>query len=199
MKSVGGYLFPAADQHCAPAVLEEYKSVDEALKFVKERNVCVQAGGNVGVWADYLAQKFGEVWTFEPDLENYLCLIRNVGSGVFPFWAALGHKPMSVSMNREPANAGAHSVNLNGGRVPVLTVDELELTDCNLMALDCEGYEPFVIEGARETIKRFKPVLMIEDKDISRHYGKREGWPEREIAGYKLAAKTRRDVILIPE
>lgn len=200
MKSYGGFLWPIGDRHAAKVLLNEVRGLDVAMEYVRGRDVCVQAGGNVGVWPAYLAKTFAEVWTFEPDLANYLCLLRNIPSGVYPFLAALGHKPMGVSMELSPDNVGAHSLDImHPGRTPVLTIDELELQACDLIVLDCEGFEPLIVDGAADTIRKFKPVLMIEDKDLSRHYGKRQGWPERDIAGYRVVAKYRNDLILAPE
>lgn len=80
----------------------------------------------------------------------------------------------------------------------MVTIDSLDLPGCDLIVLDTEGTEPLAIDGAMQTIEKFKPVLMIEDRDISRHYGYREGW-WKEIKGYKLADRAHRDVILVHE
>jgi FkbM family methyltransferase len=199
MKLEGGFWFPASDKHCYKAALSEYSSVDVAVEFVKQKKLCIQAGGNCGVWAKYLATQFEEVWTFEPDLENYLCLIRNVPNNVFRFFAGLGHKRMTAGIDRIADNCGAHQINMNGGDVQILAIDDLELSACDLIVLDIEGMEPLALEGAKKTIERLTPVLMIEDRDISRRYGFRQGWPEQKIPGYRLAAKTARDVIMVPE
>lgn len=199
MKQVNGFWFPDSDSKCSRVIFEECESADLAVGFCKSTNVCIQAGGNVGVWAAHLAKTFEEVWTFEPDFENYICLTRNVPTNVFRFMAGLGHKNMTVDLDRVDDNCGAHQVNLNGGTIPLMTIDDLGLKACDLIILDIEGMEPLAIEGARKTIAEFMPVLMIEDRDISRRYGHRQGWPEKEIPGYRVAAKTRRDVILIPE
>jgi hypothetical protein len=54
-------------------------------------------------------------------------------------------------------------VHVNGtGFIPTIILDNLNLTDCNLIQLDVEGYEFNALLGAIETIKKFKPVLCIE-------------------------------------
>ena len=48
-------------------------------------------------------------------------------------------------------------------RVPVVTVDSLRLARCNLIKIDVEGMEQSVIEGATETLAKFKPLLYVEN------------------------------------
>jgi len=51
----------------------------------------------------------------------------------------------------------------DGERVPLLTVDSLNLPACHLIKIDVEGMESDVIAGAEETIRRFRPVLYLEN------------------------------------
>lgn len=199
MKKVNGYWFPLSDTQCHPR-MGECADADLAIEHILGlKKVCVQAGGNVGVWASYLAKTFEKVWTFEPDFENYHCLLKNIPPNVVHFFAGLGHKQSLIGLDRTPDNCGAHQTILAGGNIPLMTIDDLDLEHCDLICLDIEGMEPLALEGAKETIKRFKPVLMIEDKDISRRYGFRRGWTEREILGYRVAGHAHNDVILVPE
>ena len=47
--------------------------------------------------------------------------------------------------------------------VPVVTLDtELAHTRVSLMKIDCEGYELKILQGAREILRRDRPVLLIE-------------------------------------
>jgi FkbM family methyltransferase len=52
-------------------------------------------------------------------------------------------------------------------RVPVRPLDELELPRVDILKIDVEGMELDVIAGADATIRRCRPVLMVEnDRDI---------------------------------
>ncbi|HSK24193.1 MAG TPA: FkbM family methyltransferase [Egicoccus sp.] len=59
-------------------------------------------------------------------------------------------------------------------RVDVFTldsvVDEAGLDRIDVIKIDVEGYEPAVLRGAEQTIRRFRPILLIEIED--RHLGK---------------------------
>jgi len=45
----------------------------------------------------------------------------------------------------------------------MIALDSLALTDIDLIELDLEGYEYDALLGAKETIERNKPVLIIEN------------------------------------
>jgi hypothetical protein len=46
--------------------------------------------------------------------------------------------------------------------IPMITIDSLGLDDIDLMQLDLEGFEYDALVGARETIERCKPVIIVE-------------------------------------
>ena len=60
-----------------------------------------------------------------------------------------------------PSDSGAYFVNGNGN-IPTLLIDDLNLTECDLIMLDVEGYELHALNGAIETIKKYGPVICVE-------------------------------------
>lgn len=54
------------------------------------------------------------------------------------------------------------SVGTDTHRVPVITLDSLELTDVAAIKLDAEGAEEAILRGAGETLRRCRPILSIE-------------------------------------
>lgn len=199
----GGFLWPADDAWCSKVIFDEVGDIDNALKYVAKRDVAVQAGGNVGVWAAHLAETFGAVYTFEPCAENYECLTRNVPANVIHERAALGDVPGKAGLELVPGNAGAHYLKPGDGEIDVVTIDGLCLDACDLLVLDVEGYEPHALHGAAATIGKFRPVVMMEEKGLSQKYygitaGAAERWLKREF-GYVNVGKVRKDVILAPK
>jgi FkbM family methyltransferase len=72
-------------------------------------------------------------------------------------------------INGNEGNVGCHTVSEDGDKhatktsfIPTFTIDQLALDTCDLIQLDCEGYEPNIILGALETIEKFKPVIALE-------------------------------------
>lgn len=197
-----GVWWPADDEWCWKVIHQEVPDVDAAVAYASCRDVAVQAGGNVGVWAAHLAKLFAAVDTVEPVAANYECLTRNVPSNVRHAKAVFGEAPGRIAMNTVSGNAGAHYIAPgSNGSVPVLTIDSLELDACDLICLDVEGYEPLALRGAEQTIRKFRPAILIEEKGLSEQYygiprGTAENWVLGLGLGYSIREKRRADVIL---
>jgi FkbM family methyltransferase len=171
LRKIGPWFFPASDTQCADAVIQQVLLIEaQWLSHVKGRRVCVQAGGNCGLFPSKLAVYFDAVYTAEPDVENFLCLAMNCPSpNVYPFRAAFGAKPGTIGLHRTEGNAGGHYVE-GEGTIPVITIDSLNLPACDLIALDIEGAEFVALQGAVETIGKYHPTLILEDKGHVRRF-----------------------------
>jgi len=131
---------------------------------VKNFGTVVQAGGNCGMYARFYKNYFDKVYTFEPCPKNYYCLWHNCqGEGYYKYNAGLGSEEAMLSIsNGNTTNVGVHKITNTPGDVSIMTVDSLNLDACDLMHLDVEGYEDKVIEGAFQTIDKYKPVVILE-------------------------------------
>lgn len=208
---VRGYQWPARDTDCQAVVFGTVTDMEPALALCKGRHLAVQAGGNCGVWANWLAGHFATVITVEPDADNFECLEVNVARHrhVYPINAALGAEAdfgQSGELVREDRNIGAHYVkpDLSGasGEFVFTSIDYLVAAHVDVpvdyLCLDIEGFELRALHGAIGTIMRWRPVIQVEDKGLSKHYGTQKGDIERWLAkyGYQVAARPHRDVIL---
>lgn len=196
----GGLWWPSKDIECRPSVEGTVDDLRVILAAVRHRRVAVQAGGNVGVWPKALAKEFNAVYTFEPDWLNFRCLSLNVTEpNVVKLQAALGFERGLIDLARDPANCGAHYVD-GKGMVPTLRIDDLGLEACDLIALDVEGYELNALRGAHDTIRKFRPVIVCEDKGLSEKYGSKQGEIETYLNaahGYRIAARVHRDIVFV--
>lgn len=130
-----------------------------------DRKTVVTAGGNMGLHTRAYAEMFEKVYVFEPDLRNFAALVRNCQyENVYFFRAGLGAEPGWGKINPgAETNTGTHRIEAEAqGHLPIMTVDQLGITDLNLLQLDVEGYEHHVIAGAEQTIGRCKPVIVAE-------------------------------------
>ena len=134
-------------------------------KYVDNKNVIIQAGGNAGFYVKKYSELFKKVYTFEPDPISFYCLNLNVTSpNVYKFQACLGSQNQCVNLYNTHATLGHGGSHVIGqGDIPTFKIDNLNLSECNLIHLDIEGYEKFAILGGIETIKRCKPVIVVED------------------------------------
>jgi FkbM family methyltransferase len=201
LKQIGGYWWPETDRECWWASFATVARDMEALRpHMKQTRTCIQAGGNVGIYANHLARIFDLVHTFEPDPKLYECLALNSDANVMFSDAALSSERSQVGFVSVAENVGQSHVT-NGHGCEAVTIDEHNLTDCDLIYLDIEGYEKKALEGAAETIRRCRPVIVIEENGLSERYGvglgETSNWLATEF-NYQIAQITGRDVILTP-
>jgi len=144
------------------------------LKKVKKFDVCVQAGGNLGLYPRLFAEHFKTVFTFEPDPLNFHCLVNNCQKdNIIKIQGALGDEAKMIEIARlNYSNAGLHRVHNPDdpahkpikliGPIPMFTLDSLNLPSCDLLQLDVEEHEYKVLLGAVKTLEKFKPVVCVE-------------------------------------
>lgn len=194
------FLWPASDRIGAPAILMDAENIPKFIRHVDKRRTVVQAGGNVGIYPVHLAEYFDHVLTFEPDPANYACLAQNItkrGGNIAAYHAALGSKNGTCSTETfEEGNVGATMIR-DGAEVPVLTIDDRNIQDCDLIWLDVEGYEEPALIGAAKTIERCKPAVILEVGSHAEKHGLQVGGAIAllERAGYERVAKYGNDVL----
>jgi len=165
---------------------------------VKMRRTCIQAGGNLGMYPRLLSRMFQTVYTFEPDPTNFYVLsLNNPAENVLCFQAALGEKPKMITVDRaSPLNVGETKISADGGPqgyIPTLTIDSFSWENgVDLIFLDVEGYENRVLNGATRTIKKFKPVIIVEAPDEQLIAGLTK-------AGYGPPMRYMNDALFLPQ
>jgi len=195
IEGVNQMLWPTRDFNAFHWPLQDWIRDREAfLKFVKARDVVVQAGGCCGMYPRFYKNHFKEVYTFEPDPTNYYCLERNCGvDGIYHQNVALGSEEKLVSLDAPTApgeenNVGMYTVNENPGTVKMITIDSLGLRKCDLIHFDLEGYEPEALKGAINLIEKCSPVIITE-RACGREF--------LESIGYRAVQRTSMDTIFV--
>jgi FkbM family methyltransferase len=196
-----GIWFVAGEEHWDAICRGSRQIADLALEHCPKRGTAVQAGGNVGLLAWILAKSFAKVVSFEPVQATYRCLEANCAgvANIEHHLAAIGEREGSISMRGVAENRGGFHVD-GDGNIPMTTIDKLGLGACDIIILDVEGYEFPALKGAKQTIERFRPVIILEDKGHSRRYGVAQGEASEWLMGtfgYKIADMTPRDVVLV--
>lgn len=157
-----GWYWPKTDTSCWSFMLAYPNLPKEISEYVSTRDVVVQAGGNCGFYPKQYAELFRTVYTFEPEWLNFYCLNLNVPEpNVIKNQACLGDKHQLVNLAIKEKNRGKNYIN-GVGILPTYCIDNLNLEVCDLIHLDIEGYEYFALRGADKTIKKCRPVIVIE-------------------------------------
>ena len=143
---------------------------------VRSGDIVLDCGANVGVYSRFALQRGASlVVAIEPEPLNVECLRRNLAPEiamgkviVVPegVWSSDGH----FSLTLDPGNAAAHSMTINHGgktiEVPVSRIDSLVqrlgLERVDYIKIDIEGAEREALSGARNTLAKYRPTLMIE-------------------------------------
>lgn len=176
----GWMLYHTADQYIGRSLRKygEYCEGEVALfrQLLSPGDVVVEAGANFGVHTIAMAKMVGPqgaIFAVEPQRLVYQVLTANVAinslDNVITLRAGLGANAGSIRVptldpTRE-SNFGGVSIGGQqaGEEVPLLTLDGMQLPQCRMIKVDVEGMEHEVLEGARETISRLKPVLYVEN------------------------------------
>lgn len=107
----------------------------------------------------------GRVYAFEPNPEAFACLKHNCPAAV-AFDCALGDRVGIVSFFLlEKGNIGASRLSKSEPsewKAIVIKLDSLELKKLDFFKLDVEGYEPYALAGAEDTICRLRPLILTE-------------------------------------
>ena len=159
-------------------LLSEHDWIEEISRdsHVQPGDTVLDCGAHAGVFtAKALARGAAQVVSIEPDPVHVECLRRNfrkeIAEGrivVVPqgVWSREG----KLTLYRDVENSGENSmVEERQGQaieVSVTTIDRLvqtlQLPRVNFIKMDIEGGERHALRGALETLRKFRPRLMIE-------------------------------------
>ncbi len=141
----------AALEHCPP----------------DRRRTMIDAGAHIGLWSYNFAHWFERIEAFEPVADHRECFEKNMPGplpcvlALHPF--ALGEREAMVHIRVNPTSTGDSWVK-GKGDVPMKTIDSFGFEDVDLWKTDAEGYEEFILRGGAETIRRCRPVIVVEQK-----------------------------------
>jgi FkbM family methyltransferase len=141
-------------------------------KHVPNKDTVVQAGGGCGMYPRLLSGMFNNVFTFEPDQQNFYFLNLNCCEpNIRKFNSALGHRPGNVTFySPGTSNRGEGSIGRGDdmdadpvvGNTPFLMVDNFLFQELNLLFLDIENSEFYALKGSINTITKHRPVIICE-------------------------------------
>ncbi|NNM43354.1 MAG: FkbM family methyltransferase [Chlamydiae bacterium] len=141
-------------------------------KYCKPGSHVIDVGAHIGIHSMRMARFVGpegKVSSFEPQPKTVRELImnrrRNGHTNMQIFPVALGNANGSVELSPLlEGNEGGTSIGKGGSGyfAPLRTLDSFQFSDVSLMKVDVELMEDAFLEGAKNTIIRNKPVILIE-------------------------------------
>lgn len=213
MREHYGWHFPDIETHF-PAMLAKNISKGgppeyqlpvrkRSIELCSRRGTALDIGANVGLWSRDLVDNFAKVIAFEPVAEFRECLEKNVrGDNFFISPMALGDQDTQGTMIITEGNTGHSHLDPNSmgqGDVQVVRLDNLNMENVDYIKIDCEGYEYRVLQGAEQTVKHWRPIVVIEQKPhdaYSKEYGQFAAVALLESWGMKKLAQVKDDWIM---
>lgn len=163
----------------ALALYGEYCAAEADMfrQLVRPGDTVVEVGANIGSHSVMLARLCapGRFFAFEPQRRVFqlLCTnltingIRNAHAYPDALGDADGEARMPEMDFTAPGNFGGISVNdARSGEsvaIRVRRLDSLDLDALHFLKIDVEGWEANVLSGASKSIRRFQPILYIEN------------------------------------
>lgn len=140
------------------------------LPLFREGDVLLNVGANIGCYAKAFVGKAGRIICLEPNAEALECLRHNLSRHpevtIHPFAASDRDARCAVRCVND--NIGMAYVEEDAaGTVEARAIDGLGLGRVDFILMDCEGFELRALEGAKETIRRCQPVMVIEVNDVT--------------------------------
>jgi FkbM family methyltransferase len=181
MKQIKGWWCPDYDDDLqnnigppefAGRMTYQFDAFAYAFPRIKRFRHALDIGAHIGLWSHVLARCFTWVTAFEPVKTHADCFAANVLQGcdnVLLHEVALGEKDADVTMALKKPWSVKARIHTNE-QLPTVSgklmrLDSLwQLSDIDLIKIDCEGYELFTLRGGEEIIKRDKPFMIVEQK-----------------------------------
>lgn len=157
--------------------------LDSAVGYCNRRKLAIDVGGHCGLWSRHLVGMFTEVVAFEPVAEHRECYLLNVQADNYTLHpVALGDHQGSVSIHTTEGSSGDSWVD-GEGIIPMMMLDDY-LLEPDFIKIDCEGYEKFVLLGGEATVRKHKPIVVVEQKP-----GKAKNFGLRDVEAVELLMK----------
>jgi len=197
--------------------------------FIKPGKDVVDVGAYIGSHTIKYGQlaKPGKVYAFEPQDDIHQILSYNIelnglGDTVTAYKMALGDRSCNTRMARPATKKSLESPEKfgNRGASPVVgclddsdeafsfemrTLDSFELDNVGFIKIDVEGAQLMVLKGAEETIKRNKPIMLIEiNAGLTKDFTHHKATPREEVIqwleerGYAVLKWRGSDFLVVP-
>lgn len=157
-------------------VLDQY----HANQFLKKDSIVIDAGAHIGTFSVFAARLVpqGRTYSFEPvagtfqtlkknteDYPQITCVNSGLGDGIYQKNIFVDLRSTLGSVFEDSPLYSGKSDGRECESANILTIDafvaEHGISRINFIKIDAEGYEAKILNGARESIKKWKPVIAM--------------------------------------
>jgi FkbM family methyltransferase len=155
----------------------EFYSTEVVKKFIKEDSVVIDVGANIGYYSVIFSKLVGgngKVLSFEPTAHFYKILSDNLKENkcdnVRTFSFGLSDKQQTLDIYIGDSSATIHDPTpetaISKEAIKLFPLDEkiveFNLSRLDFIKIDIDGHEPAFLKGAIKTIRKFKPLVLLE-------------------------------------
>lgn len=186
-------------------------AMNAAIAECKGRGHAVDVGAHYGTVSALFVEAFQKVTAVEPCPRSFGRLTENAADWPnielmnVAFGSACGRFQFNRRRNSKTSNSsiGAWIDQNVSGDTECTTVDECDFDSLDLLKIDCEGTDVFVLDGAIKTIQKYRPVVIFEDKpSVRTRIGVELDFDlidHPAFVGYRPFHKFHIDQIMVPE
>ena len=136
-------------------------------------DIVIDAGSWIGDFAAYASVKGAVTYAFEPAEHTYAYLLKTaeLNKNIIPVKKGLGDTAVTGSLATNSGHSLGDSVIFSDGicdsqeKIEITTLDKFvednKLPRVDFIKADIEGYERYLLEGARATLRNFAPKLAL--------------------------------------
>lgn len=174
---------------------------------IPRRRTMIDIGANIGIFARPSAELFKRVICFEPVRKNFEVLEKNLEScnNVELYCLGITNRAQTAKFSLKTMKCGqsqqvdqfSTDPEYENFECELVTLDQFEFDTVDWIKIDVEGFEDAVLEGSRETIRRNRPWLLLEDNGQREHH---QQWLNDLCGPYEPApVKSKTNTIWIPK
>lgn len=161
----------------------EPDSISWLKDIIKPGMTAFDVGANFGYYTIILNELVGEqgkVIAFEPSLFFYKRLCKHIDLNNCKQVTSLNFGLSNIDKTLELYRSGdtaclqwydnrTKPISIEKSEVKTLDsiVEELNLESLDFIKVDIDGHEPFFIEGAEKTIKKYQPIIQMEFQELA--------------------------------
>lgn len=156
----------------------EPKMVRLFQTLIKENDIVIDVGANIGCTSILFGELADQVFSFEPSTTTFNLLKKNIKQSrlenITLFNYALGSRESISAITYSPNNRSggfvSNKTTITTGhiteKIKITKLDDfihdLDIKQIDFMKIDVEGFEKEVIDGAKNTIEKFQPIIVLE-------------------------------------
>jgi FkbM family methyltransferase len=154
----------------------ENAEVDFMLSCLRPGDGMIDAGANIGVFTLQAARAVGDtgrVYAFEPMRSTFDMLARSVHANGLAARCVLYNEGLGASLSGGSFHRSSHATNpgssyisadaSGGEQIRIRPIDSIDYErPIRFIKIDVEGFEPHIIRGAAQTLRRHAPIILTE-------------------------------------